>query len=474
MELSNLVRPRGFGAAPAGGALALFVLLLFVLLLGSVSGCHSGVAGGQGSDAGIDAAVDLVIKLPPPDADCPADAAGGGGQCPLNFCGSVVAGATGQLGADDLCTPGYACVPGGPTAKGDALQLRCVTPFVPATELGADCATGAAATNRCKNDALCITAPAAPGHPFCSALCRTDGDCPQDTYCLEYPTSLPGGASVNVGFCTPASKIAGQVCAREADCPADEGCVEYGPRTALLTCQKLGGTKSMGAACAAGTECRSGQCSDRDFHANVNRSFCSGDCGKNSDCGPDQRCVRVVLGTNGTPADPRDDHVAGLCQSLFVSVAAAGCTKDADCTDQKTGDTCSTKYGLCYTAGAASGAPCALDQQCALGAGCTTTLPGGYCQTQGCASGAAAGSVDSCPGADAVCAQRGSDVPLHACYEGCAQSGDCSRFAKNYVCETPAGMSASGIDAGVADASATDGGDAGAPALLICLYSQGN
>jgi hypothetical protein len=468
MAFSSLVRACGLRAVVAGAGLA---------VLAACPGCHNGAAGGRAGDSGVDNAPEVVVKLPPPDASCPADAAGGG-ACPINFCGApkvvsaLALGELAQLGADALCTPGDVCVPDVATASGDALLLRCVEPFTPSIQFGAACTKGTGVTNRCKNDALCIEAPGAPGQPFCSALCRADADCPTDAYCFEYKSAtLPKGSYVNLGFCTPKAKIAGAICAREADCAADAGCVSAGMRTNLLTCQKVGGTKSMGAGCATGAECRSGQCSDRAFHANANRSSCSGPCGKSSDCGADQRCALVVLGNNGTPADPRDDLVAGLCQSLFVPIADDGCKADTACTGvAHGGTTCATKYGLCYTAGAPTGAPCAADAECELGAVCTTNqaYPGGYCQTVGCAPGAAAGSADSCPGAHPTCAQRGSDRPLHACYEGCTRSTDCSRYQQSYVCEmadgTPVSTAPNLTDGGATDAGASDaaGSDAGA------------
>jgi len=452
MEVSNFVGGGRFAAVRWAALAALAAPL-------AGSGCHGGAAGGRRSDGPVDAEAEVVQKLPPPDADCPADAMGGG-PCPVNFCGApksvgaLGVGQVAELGADAICTPGYACVPDAATASGDALQLSCVQALAAAKEFGAACAKGAGAANRCRNDALCIEADAAPGQPFCSALCRADADCPTDAYCLEYKSAtLPKGSYVNLGFCTPKAKIAGKACARESDCAADQGCVGTGARTNLLTCQKAGGAKSLGEACTDAAQCRSGQCFDRAFHVAVNRAFCSGICAKSSDCGADQRCARVVLGNNGTPADPRDDVVVGLCQSLFVPVAGDGCQADAGCTAGGA-DTCATKYGLCYKAGAPSGAPCTADQGCELGAVCVTDrFPGGYCQTFGCAVGAAVGAVDSCPGANAACAQRGGDQPLRSCYEGCAKSGDCSRFQESYQCE-----------------AATP--DAGAP-LSICIFDRG-
>ena len=466
-------------------------MLVVVPSLVAAAGCRDSAAGGRRSDAGVDAAVEVMPKLPPPDANCPADAAGGGGECPLNFCGTpksvaaLGAGEIAQLGADAVCTPGYVCVPDVPTASGDALSLRCVQPLASPAAFGAACTKGAGTASRCSNDALCIEAAAAPGQPFCSALCRSDRDCATDAYCLESKSAtLPNGSYVNLGYCTPKAKIAGTICTRESDCAPDQGCVGNGARTNLLTCQKInGGTKSTGDACLHANECRSGQCYDRDFHAEANRSFCAAICGKSSDCGADQRCARIVLSNNGTISDPRDDLVVGICQSLFVSVATDGCQTNADCTTGGA-DTCSVKYGLCYKAGAASGAPCTDDVGCELGALCTTgpRFPDGYCQTFGCAPGAAAG-VDSCPGAGSTCVQRGSDDPIYACYEGCATTADCSRALKSYACEAPSiltvgsdgGAAADGgaADAAKPDAGASDGGADAGQLPSICIFNQG-
>jgi hypothetical protein len=426
-------------ARPARGTMVF--VLVFVGAWALVAGCHSGAAGGRNFDAAVETTPDLVPEAAPAEVYCAPDAAGGG-QCPLNFCGqpksvaTLIPGQMAELGADSLCTPGYLCVPDGPTADGNALQLRCVAPRGGAVAFGGACTVGAGASP-CGNDALCVSAAEAPGAPFCSRLCRSDSDCPTDAYCLEQPSAaLPKGSVVNLAFCTPKAKIPAMACAREGDCPADQGCVSYGARTSLLVCKKTGGMKSLGDACASGAQCRSGECYDRAFRlpAMGSRTYCSGNCKKNSDCSPDQRCARIVLANNATPADPRDDVVAGYCETLFVPSASAGCKTDADCTADGA-DTCEKTYGLCYKKGAATGTPCTADVGCDLGGACSLgqVFPHGYCQTFGCAVGAATG-VDSCPGASAVCSQRASDAPVRGCYEGCAKTADCSRGAEQYTC----------------------------------------
>ncbi|HTA18839.1 MAG TPA: hypothetical protein VK989_06080 [Polyangia bacterium] len=452
-----MVRSRGLGA------FGIWVAVVSGLF--GVSGCHGAAAGGVGGDAAVDAP-EVSEKLPPPDANCPLDAAGGGGVCPLNFCGepkSVAALGTGtaQLGADSICTSGRVCVPDGPSASGDALLLRCVAPLALAAPYGTPCTKGAGTAKRCVDDSLCITSADMPGQPFCSALCRADQDCPTSSYCLEYKSqTLPNGSYVNVGYCTPKAKIAATFCANEAACAAGQGCVVYGARTNLVVCKTLGGTKSLGDACTGAGDCRSGDCFTRDFnlYGLGNRAYCSGLCAQNSDCSPDQRCKSVVLANNGTPFDPTDDTVVGYCQSLYTSTPDAACHADTDCTTAGA-DTCSTKYGLCYKAGAATGAACTGDPGCDLGATCSkgVDFPGGYCQAIGCAVGAAAGSVDACADTGSVCSQRSADVPLHACYEGCAASGDCARLQQKYQCEAPM--------TGTMGASVP---------VSICLFNQGS
>lgn len=461
MDLYSLVAERAPGNVSRGLA-----ALALGLLLAAPAGCRDGGSGTRPTDAAVEVTPDLSEKLPSPDVYC-SPTAPGGGSCPINFCGtpktvaSLVGAEMAQLGADEICTPGYVCIPSAPTADGKALQLRCVEPLAGAVAFGAACEKGGAAVSRCKDDTLCIEAPGVAG-AFCSQLCRSDRDCPADAYCLERASAAVGTSHVNLAYCTPKAKLTATPCANEAACAAGQGCLSYGLRTELLTCQ-AGGTKSLGAACTADAECRSKECFDRQFRkpATGQRAYCSARCKKSSDCAPDQRCTRIVLGVNGTPADPFDDVVAGYCQSLFVPVAASGCTADGDCAGTG-GDTCDTAHGLCFKTGAPSGAACTTDQACALGAVCLGSAakpdnryPGGYCQTLGCVPGQTTG-VDSCPGgAEDTCVQRGvADAPLYGCYEGCTKSGDCSRTDKTFVCSPPT--------------------DAVGAAVAICLFNSGN
>jgi hypothetical protein len=382
-----------------------------------------------------------------PDAICPADAAGGG-ECPLNFCGQLKVGLPSnqfpQSGADSLCG-NRVCILGSELTSNDGFQLTCVDPNTSALAFGAACSPDATKGMRCADDSLCIEAAGFAGSPFCSRLCRNDADCPSMARCLEYETpALGDGRKAMIGKCTPESKIAGTICQRESMCPPSHGCVLYGARTSLKIC-RAGGAGSVGTACTAGSQCRSGECYDRDFHVSggQNRAFCSAVCQVNSDCGPDQGCVRLVVGNNGTYDDPLDDLVAGYCRTLFVPIAAMACTTDAGCAGLQNGsDTCDVTHGLCYKKAAVPGSACSRPTDCPLDGECMTgpRFQGGYCQTFGCDPAATSG-VNACPGTNSFCTQRGGpDEPISGCYERCqpndAGASPCSRASEGYMCQS--------------------------------------
>jgi hypothetical protein len=419
---------------------ALGVLLLLPVAL---TGCRSDVAGGKPTE---DGGVPQMDRPPRMDAICPADAAGGG-ECPLNFCGQVKVGLTPnqypQSGADSVCGS-RGCKVGPELSTADGFQLVCFDATPGALAFGAACSPDPAAGMRCADDSLCVASPDFPGSRFCSRMCRNDADCPSAAFCLEYPTPAPltDGRRPTIGMCTPRDKIAGTSCQREAGCAAGQGCVLYGGRTSLLIC-RAGGAKSLGTACAAPDECRSKQCFDRDLRlpqtGGGNRAYCSGVCSVNSDCGPDQRCTRLVVGNNGSPENPIDDLVVGFCRTLFVSVPSTACQSDAECAARPDGsDGCDLTYGLCYRKGALPGSACASEGDCPLGGECSMgpRFTGGYCLTYGCDAAATSG-VDAC-GTNSACAQRGGpDEPIAACYEKCTPGGTaCSRASAGYVCDS--------------------------------------
>jgi len=414
---------------------------VLLLLPAAMAGCRSDVAGGKQNQK--DGGVDQRPDTPRPDAICPADAAGGG-ECPLNFCGQLKVGLPSnqfpQSGADSVCG-GRTCKLGPELASGDGFQLTCVDPNANALAFGAACSPNPAAGMRCADDSQCIEAAGFTGSPFCSRMCRNDADCPSMARCLEVQTPpLTDGRKALIGMCTPETKIMGTICLRESDCQAGQGCVLYGARTSLKIC-RAGGTKSVGTACTAASECRSGECYDREFHVSGGqRSFCSAVCQVNSDCGPDQGCVRLVVGNNGNVDNPLDDLVAGYCRTLFVPIANMGCTSDAGCVALQNGsDTCDVTHGLCYRKAAVPGSACTRDTDCSLDGTCSTgpRFEGGYCQTFGCDKAATSGA-NACPGTNSLCGQRGGpDEPISACYEKCTLGGAaCSRASTGYRCES--------------------------------------
>ncbi len=378
----------------------------------------------------------------------------GAGICLGRFCGQVhgqaglVLGQGTQQGTDALCvtSQGEVCVPTiAVGASGDTQYLSCVPPRPGALAFGATCSKDPTQNLRCADDALCAERA---GSRFCSKLCRVDGDCPTGAVCMEdyFSAPLPNGSTARLAMCTPRALVPGTVCGGEKDCAATEACLPASDRSNLLLCRPGVGAKSVGQACAAPNECRSGECIDRDLHnpTGSNRTYCGGICGKNSDCGATQICMRVVRNNNVTPDEPRDDIMFGYCIPLAAPALDGGCVSDDNCTGQLSideigGDTCDLVNRTCYTAAARIGDACTYRADCPLGAYCRLgdpLFPGGVCLSQGCDPLATSGR-DACA-AGAVCLERQiADSPLRTCYDSCANGASCRRVTEGYVCLTP-------------------------------------
>src|SRR5437870_2739274 len=110
MAASYVIHERPMDESPLTLRCALKVALAAVLGGVGPGACGGRSAGGRPADGGP-GDVETADKLARPDADCPPDAAGGGGFCPINFCGQVksvatlAAGEMASAGADALCTP---------------------------------------------------------------------------------------------------------------------------------------------------------------------------------------------------------------------------------------------------------------------------------------------------------------------------------------------------------------------------------
>jgi len=387
----------------------------------------------------------------------------GVGLCLGRFCGQVhgevgvALGQVGQQGADALCVSGEVCIPTMAVgASGDTQYLSCIPPRPAALPFGATCSPDPAQGMRCADDTLCAERG---GTHFCSTLCRLDTDCPQDAFCIEgYPSPpLPNGAVARLSMCTPRSLLPGTICHGEKSCSPSQACLPLNARSNLLLCLPAIGSKSVGQPCAAASECRSGECSDRDLRppTGANRTSCAAVCSRNTDCGAGQICLRVVRNNNGTVDNPLDDIVMGACTTLDAPSLAGGCTTNDNCTgqtsvDEKSGDTCDTAHKTCFTQAARIGDPCAYRADCPLGAYCRLNdprFPGGVCLAQGCDPGAVSG-VDACP-AGAICVQRPTDSPLSSCYPACPPGGTagtaCARAAEGYRCEIAGATAADAI-----------------------------
>ena len=163
--------------------------------------------------------------------------------------------------------------------------------------------------------------PASRAARSARTMCRNDADCPSKRALPGAPDAraLADGRRAMIGMCTPESKIVGTVACARRMCPPGQGCVLYGARTSLRIC-RAGGTKSLGTACAAASECRSGECYDRDFHVDggQNRAYCSGRL---------QRQQRLRPRSGLRAAGRRQQrHRAAIRSTIWWSATAARCS----------------------------------------------------------------------------------------------------------------------------------------------------
>jgi len=377
--------------------------------------------------------------------------AGTTGVC-LGFpCGHVYgtppAGQVSQLGADVICPPGEVCgVAEAVGVTGDAWLLTCRPPLPGALTPGAICSAVASDQKRCASDLACGLGSSGAR---CGLLCRSDGDCPSGSLCVEDVTgpALPNGKAPVLAMCRPRASYPGQTCTREADCAAGQGCHLVSSRSSVAVCQASPGAAPVGAACKADADCRSGSCIDRTLLGpnGGNQTFCTSFCTKNSDCGAAQICLQSVRSNNGTPQDPTDDVLVGQCIPMTAPPNKGGCQADGDCalqlqTDERGGDTCDPVRHTCYKKAAKVGDACRYRAECPLDGTCINNdgrFRNGICARYGCQTASTA-TADLCPPGTA-CIHRLVDAPVSACFPACLTLDDCARKAEGYICDTPEG-----------------------------------
>ena len=158
-----------------------------------------------------------------------------------------------------------------------------------------------------------------------------------------------------------------------------------------------------------------------------NRAYCSGACTVNSDCGPDQRCTRLVVGNNGiggrSARRPRDrllpDDVRRRRQHrLHQRRGAASRSRTA-----RTAATRRTGSAIARRPCPAPPAPARRTARWAANAA-SGRVSRAATARRSAATPAATSGVNACPG-NSTCAQRGGpDEPISACYEKCTPGRD--------------------------------------------------
>ncbi len=386
-----------------------------------------------------------------PTPSVPSDAAGGG-VCPINFCGQAK-----RLGlpSSEFPQSGADSAVRSPDLRGrlravDAAtgsSWSCVDPLATGLAFGVACSPDPGQGMRCADDSLCITAPDFPQSPFCS------DDVPQRRR-LPDRGALPGAsdrprcrtarARRSGCACPKPRSPARSACARRP-APPDQGCVLYGGAPSLRVCRATAARsrwdrRAPGQASAAAASATTATGTSLTA---ANRAYCSGACTVNSDCGPDQRCVRLVVGNNGTPGRSAGRPGVGLLPHAVR--AAAGDWLRHRRRLRRRARTARTAATSCTASAikkaAVPGSACTARCECPLGGVCSMgpRFAGGYCQTFGCDPAATSGA-NACPGSRTAPA-RSAAVPTSrspaATRAASRDAGSaCSRASAGYACES--------------------------------------
>jgi hypothetical protein len=202
---------------------------------------------------------------------------------------------------------------------------------------------------------------------YCSELCLTDADCPDDMYC----TLLTGWGSSRaelLPFCLH-MQGSGTPCSSNADCPAGETCamgemtLEDGFSKVCKTanCDPAGpDCLALGEPCNQGgdTPCWDGFC----LTTFAGNEHCAAFCDSSPDCPRNMYCENLYFPAGNT---------TGFCNLLDGS--GDDCSSDSDCTE--IGEVCAYIYGY-----AAPEAMCAAPRgEGHIGDPCTNGCANGIC-----------------------------------------------------------------------------------------------
>jgi hypothetical protein len=276
-----------------------------------------------------------------------------------------------------------------------------------------------------------------------AAACATNGKCDGAGGCQKYadgttcaPASCLSSTLTNAGTCgggtcgQTTQSCGAYTChgttACRATCAADGDC-SPGNFCALLPVGACTATLDAGVACAAGTQCKSGNCVDGVCCGSTSCPACQACAAGTGACTP------LTAGT-AAPTSFCTDHGAASCNTNGKCDGAGGCQKYADGTACSAAR-CPAGAAALTLAGACGGGICSAGPQSCGGytcdgvSSCQTTCaldgdcaPGYYCAGGSCtgklAQGTACAADDQCGTdhcVDGVCCGSASCGACHAC-----------------------------------------------------------
>ena len=198
------------------------------------------------------------------------------------------------------------------------------------------------------------------------------------------------------------------------------------------------GTAPVGGPCAQASDCASGECFLQ-LNSGYNGGYCTLGCIPSpspmpTDCGTGNHCGAV---NNGTGFCLKSCSAIGECRQP----ANGGDPAPQDCYDIDADGAKECFSVAALSGGAAVGAPCVKDNDCAGGQNglCQTEagqgFKGGYC-TVGCATPSPSPAPGACPNGS-TCLQNGA-LGIESCFKNCAAQADCrggsTSVGSGYAC----------------------------------------
>ncbi|RME27777.1 MAG: hypothetical protein D6806_04115 [Deltaproteobacteria bacterium] len=243
-----------------------------------------------------------------------------------------------------------------PTADGNGLEGRCNR--VGALDTGSECDSDQD-PNLLPFERKCAGFYCM--HDKCSAVCRSDADCPEGMFCGYARFNLGGAGNrmASINMCQ-----GGKLCSSSFDCTDGDVCMVTHLSDYELggVCDTYDGSLPIGAECNDDASPADLPRSERCIGYHCLYGHCSQVCARDSHCGESGRCCQVRFGGMGPTGE--DTAMVPMCR--WVSGSGQQCRGNKDCPAHETCQYCVGPDRSVSKFCVAENCDPAVDENCAL------------------------------------------------------------------------------------------------------------